>query len=210
MALIYQAELTPTKTELLNSWGPSQPWWGTDSNSPAGAYRFDDPAGEVGVETHLLRSAAGRVLQVPLTYRSAPLPGAESALVGTMHHSVLGQRWIYDGCFDPVYLAALASAILTGGQQAELQVAGDDGAFRSRAATTRVAGSGRSGRAVPDLSAPTVSTSGVATTIRTAGLELTVRRSLQDEISIGAADTLLGTWPGTEQPVVLALALPVI
>jgi len=34
---------------------------------------------------------------VPLTYRGAPLDGAEDALVGTTEHGVLGRRWVYDG-----------------------------------------------------------------------------------------------------------------
>ncbi|WP_432526090.1 maltokinase N-terminal cap-like domain-containing protein [Kineococcus mangrovi] len=37
-----------------------------------GSYRFDDPDGEVGTETHLLATADGQVLQVPLTCRGAP------------------------------------------------------------------------------------------------------------------------------------------
>ncbi len=62
----------------------------------------------MGVETLLVRVGEGPVLQVPLTYRGAPLPGGESALVGTMEHSVLGPRWVYDGTGDPVYVATLA------------------------------------------------------------------------------------------------------
>ena len=94
MALIYQAELTPSKIDLLAAWIPTRPWLGDADVSTleaVGAYRFDDPAGEVGIETHLLRSADGQVLHVPLTYRGAPLTGAEAALVGTMQHSVLGR-----------------------------------------------------------------------------------------------------------------------
>lgn len=56
---------------------------------------------------------------MPLTYRGAPLPGAEPWLVGTMEHSVLGRRWVYDGCGDPVHVAALVATILAGGIQAK-------------------------------------------------------------------------------------------
>ena len=97
-----------------------------------GRWRLDDPAGEVGIETlivldegaqhvtghvsarerhrsdpgtHDRAKGAGTVYQVPLTYRGAPLKGADHALVGTLEHSVLGRRWVYDACHDPVYAA---------------------------------------------------------------------------------------------------------
>nr|WP_257910073.1 phosphotransferase [Janibacter limosus] len=47
------------------------------------------------------------VYRVPLTYRDAPLEGAEAALVGEMEHSVLGHRWVYDAPHDPVYVTQL-------------------------------------------------------------------------------------------------------
>ena len=126
MALIHQATLTPGKLDLLRAWLPTRPWFPAGAEVTAlGAYRFDDPAGEVGVETFLLQAGAV-VLQVPLTYRSGPLPGAEHALVGTTEHSVLGRRWVHDGTADPVWLAALVAAVLTGGTEAaeELEVDG--------------------------------------------------------------------------------------
>jgi hypothetical protein len=64
------AEITPTKPELLATWLPTQPWFGDASALRlVGAYRFDDPDGAVGMETHLVRAGDGPVLQVPLTYR---------------------------------------------------------------------------------------------------------------------------------------------
>ena len=88
-------------------------------------YRFDDPAGEVGVETIVWRTADGTLLQVPFTYRATPLAGADEFLVGTSEHSVLGPRWVYDGCGDPVWAAAITTAILTGGQQAQMVIERD-------------------------------------------------------------------------------------
>ncbi|MGC4856177.1 maltokinase N-terminal cap-like domain-containing protein [Micromonospora sp. DT4] len=76
-----------------------------------GAYRFDDPAGEVGIETMLVAAADGPVHQVPLTYRAAPLDDVDEWLVGTTEHSALGRRWVYDGCADPVYAAAVQPAV---------------------------------------------------------------------------------------------------
>ena len=111
MALLYDdAELVPSKIELLRSWVPGRAWAGGSAVSgldAVGAYRFDDPEGEVGIETHPLRTADGRVLQVPLTYRGRPLESAPDVLVTTMQHSVLGQRWVYDACHDPAYARAL-------------------------------------------------------------------------------------------------------
>lgn len=57
---------------------------------------------------------------VPLTYRGAPLDGAEHAFVGTMEHGVLGRRWAYDGCHDPVLVAQLW-ALSEGRSQAQAQ-----------------------------------------------------------------------------------------
>jgi hypothetical protein len=82
-----------------------------------GSFRFDDPDGEVGIETILVASE-GAVFQVPLTYRGSPLHSADLCLVGTMEHSFLGTRWIYDATGDPVYASALAATILTGQPQA--------------------------------------------------------------------------------------------
>jgi OHCU decarboxylase len=80
-----------------------------------GYFRFDDPAGEVGIETHLV--ADGPVLyQVPMTYRGAPLGTAPpGALIASAQHSVLGARWIYDGERDPVWVSQLLRLIRSGG-----------------------------------------------------------------------------------------------
>jgi hypothetical protein len=51
MAIIYKATLNPSKLNLLNAWMPSRPWFtGVADAQRVGAYRFDDPAGEVGLE----------------------------------------------------------------------------------------------------------------------------------------------------------------
>ena len=80
------SELIPSKAELLDVWLPRQPWWPQDAPVPAfqANFRLDDPAGEVGVETLLVRAGDGPVLQVPLTYRGAPLAGADEHLVGVV------------------------------------------------------------------------------------------------------------------------------
>lgn len=127
MGLVYAtATIEPDKQELLEAWLPSRPWAsGATSVEPAGGYRFDDPAGEVGVETIVWRTPDGTLLQVPFTYRATPLAGADQFLVGTSEHSVLGPRWVYDGCGDPVWAAAITTVILTGGQQAQVVIERD-------------------------------------------------------------------------------------
>jgi hypothetical protein len=111
------ATLVPHFRDFLPAWLARQPWYlgsGVPTLEPVGYFRFEDPAGEVGVETHLVR-ADGTLYQVPLTYRGAPLPDADAALVTTAEHSVLGTRWIYDAAADPVWTAQLLDLVRTGG-----------------------------------------------------------------------------------------------
>src|SRR5262245_55374707 len=123
MAILHpQADLRPSKLEILTPWLPTRAWYrgvaGPKLVRVAG-YRFDDPDGEVGIETLLVQAGDGPLYQVPLTYRGTPLDGRDDWLVGTMEHSVLGPRWVYDACGDPVYVRALADTILTGATGAE-------------------------------------------------------------------------------------------
>ncbi len=112
------ATLTPGKVDLVEAWIGRQRWYAAKGSTPhlrrVAAFRFDDPAGEVGIETLLLADDSGPLpvlYQVPLTYRGTPLAGAEHALVGTSEHSVLGPRWVYDGPHDPVYAAQLLACL---------------------------------------------------------------------------------------------------
>jgi hypothetical protein len=211
MALLYKATLTPSKMELLHEWIPGQPWYGdadVTTVGAVGAYRFDDPDGEVGIETHLLRTADDQILHVPVTYRGSPMVGADSLLIATMHHSVLGERWVYDACGDPVYVTALATTILSGGSQAELDVVTDAGPER-REATTRVSGSGSADSATPSIASVTCSNEGTTTVIRANGLELTLLRVVDPDPksdSPRGRQTLVGTWPDHDSPALLALA----
>ncbi|MFI5803160.1 1,4-alpha-glucan branching protein [Streptomyces sp. NPDC051561] len=116
MAHIYShTTLKPTKRELLSAWLPTRPWYQRSATAPeltpGRGFRLDDPAGEVGIEFHVI--AEGTVVYlVPVTYRGAPLAGApEHALVGTMEHGELGKRWMYDAGYDPVAVAQLLAAI---------------------------------------------------------------------------------------------------
>lgn len=182
-------------------------------------FRLDDPEGEVGIETLLVREGEGPVLQVPLTYRAAPLQGAEAALLGTMEHSVLGTRYVYDGVADPVYLAAVASAALTGGRQAD-EYFEVNGERVFRAPTAEVVGSGDAGSDVPAVAEPrevAVANAPGATVITTKILRVVVARALTpiapDAASLrrlatageSASEVLTAIWPEHPEPVPLLL-----
>lgn len=110
--------LDPAVSHLLHSWMPHQRWYPAKGRgvglSRVGGLPLEDPAGDVAIEVHLVALDSGDrtdVVQVPLTYRSGPLPGAGHALVGEVDHPELGHRWVYDGPHDPDYVAALLDAL---------------------------------------------------------------------------------------------------
>jgi len=186
MAILHAATVTPTKLELLETWLPRQPWFSGPATNliRVSGYRFDDPDGEVGLETLLVRSGDdGAVYQVPLSYRGAPLSNADSYLVGTMEHSVLGPRWVYDAEGDPVYRAVLASVISGEASQAE-EFVDTQGELVRRDTTMHVTGSGA-----------------------VTGVPVIVRRLGDTGDSIAG---LVGTWVGQTDPVTLVIvrALP--
>ncbi|AXH94569.1 hypothetical protein ACFWDZ_02000 [Micromonospora aurantiaca] len=216
MALLHRAELRPSKLELLAGWLPGRQWFAGEAGAPVtrvAAYRFDDPAGEVGIETLLVRAGDGPVLQVPLTYRGAPLAGADGHLVGVIEHSVLGRRWAYDACGDPVYPPLLAAAVLADAGQAE-EYFEVDGKREVRPVSMTLTGS-RTGRPVPTgpVSAGAVSAApvpdgpvdGGVTVVRVGDVELAVvRRPVPADVP--EAGGLAGAWPGQDEPVLLAYA----
>ena len=211
MALIYTADISPSKLELVQVWAPTQPWFpaGADVElSNAGAYRVDDPDGEVGIETLLFSVGDGTEIQVPLTYRGAPLEGAEHHLITTMKHSVLGDRWVYDGAGDPVYIATTATTVLTGKAQAELLVAADAaGSVVRREPTALVTSSGRETSEVPVLSVTNIAVrhDGAVTLVEAGEIRLALARVISDDALTSFADaaTLTGTWAGHDSRVPL-------
>ncbi|QGG43059.1 CG0192-related protein [Aeromicrobium yanjiei] len=205
MALLHTADMHPSKIELLRAWVPTQPWFeGDDQLEPVGAYRFDDPDGEVGIETVLVRSGDGPVLQIPLTYRAEPLAGAEEFLVGTTEHTVLGTRWVYDGCGDPVYAAAIVRTIVTGGTQADLERRLSDGTMEPVEPNMRVVGGGSSTEHEP-VGLVDVRDADGSTVVVTSGAEVELLRVLGGAWAMGG-ETLTGTWAGQDEPVLLAVA----
>ena len=197
MGIVYEATLDPSKQELVAGWLPSRSWGrGLEITGKVGEYRFDDPAGEVGVETIVFATTDGSLIQVPLTYRAQPLAGAEESLVGTSEHSVLGTRWVYDGCGDPVWAAGLATAILTGGTQDQMYLE-QDGERIDVPPRMQVRGSGEPGSDVPDVVAvDSVTDHGTTTVVRCGALELLLARVIGTELV--ADETLFGSWKNGE------------
>ncbi|WP_041832278.1 hypothetical protein [Actinoplanes sp. N902-109] len=202
MALLHKATINPTKLELLAAWLPTRAWF----DAPAGAApvrvaaaRFDDPAGAVGIEVMLVSAGDGPVWHVPLTYRDAPLDGADAWLVGTTDHSVLGERWVYDAVGDPVYAAQVAAAIREAGHEAaeEFEV---DGGREQRPSDLKLTGSGA---AVPAHTVVTGVRDGEQPIIETDAGSLIVNRV--PTVAVDPADTgvLTACWSGQETPVVL-------
>ena len=149
MAIFHRATITPTKAELIAKWAPTRPWGPSadDAIDVIGSYRFDDPDGRVGMETHLV--TAGRMLlHVPLTYRDEPLDEAADALITEMDHSVLGTRWVYDGLRDPLFVVMLAGVAMTGQGEA-LGMAVYEGRWYIAPSNVRVQGGGWTEERVP-------------------------------------------------------------
>jgi hypothetical protein len=202
MALFHRATITPTKADLIARWAPTQPWGppAADPIEVIGAYRFDDPDGRVGMETHLVE-AAGALLQVPLTYRDAPLDGAEDALITEMQHSALGTRWVYDGLRDPRLVVMLAAVAMTGQGEALGMVLHDDRWYIAPS-NVRIQGGGWTGERVPVDGFELATDDGTASVLRNDRFQLTVhRRPLPgSRPPIG----LTATWDAQPDAVVLA------
>jgi Maltokinase N-terminal cap domain len=202
MAIFHRATLTPTKAELIARWAPTQPW-----GPPAGAgldvigsYRFDDPDGRVGMETFLV-AAGDALLQVPLTYRDEPRDGADDASIAEMHHSVLGNRWVYDGLRDPLFVVMLAAVTMTGQGEAVGMVVFDDRWYIAPS-NVRIQGGGWTQERVPVDGFELVTADDRATVLRNDRFDLTVFR--RPVPGTKPAIGLTATWDAHPEPVVLA------
>jgi Maltokinase N-terminal cap domain len=193
MALVHKATLVPSKLELLGAWLPSRPWFvGNGELERAGSYRFDDPAGEVGIECIIVRAGTGPWLHVPLTYRGAPLDESHASLIGIMEHSVLGKRWIYDGATDPVAVDAIARAITTGASGATVTVE-LDGDVVTLPVEIAVQGTGASGVISFELIEAESETEAITTALMHT-YELDIVRVLGTQLNL--RDQLFGEWSG--------------
>jgi hypothetical protein len=202
MALLHNATITPSKRELMTAWLATQAWAdGFDPVRTLASYRFDDPEGEVGLEAALLADPDGVLVHVPLSYRGAPLEGADAFLVGTAEHSVLGPRWVYDACGDPVWCAELATAISTGGEGVE-QYFEVDGRREVVPPRMTVRGSGLDELDQRDRRVTEVRDESGTTVTRYGDVELLVVRRVGTAIE--AEGTLTGRW-GDESAVLAGL-----
>lgn len=202
VAIFHRATLTPTKAELIARWAPTQRW-GPPTDVPAdviGSYRFDDPDGRVGMETHLV-TAGGTLLQVPLSYRDEPLVAAEDAFIAEMHHSVLGTRWVYDGLGDPMFVVMLAGVAMTGQGEA-LGMVVYDGRWYIAPSNVRIQGGGWTQERVPVDGFELDADNATSVVLRNDRFDLTVfRRPVPGpRPAIG----LTATWDGQPNAVVLA------
>ncbi len=169
------ATLTPDKITLLKGWLPDQKWFEGDAADLAkvASYRFVDPAGDVGIESMLV-SSGGVTYQVPMTYRDAELPDAEDGLIGTMEHSVLGTRYVYDATLDPVFVVELMRVIREADNEADIEAEGQ-----------------------PVEKTMSVLGSGVVSIANAAGATLRVARQLDGDHKLDTARALgilEGTW----------------
>ena len=111
--------------ELLPPWMVRQRWYAGKGRVPVlrriGVLELRDPAAEVGIKVHLLLDESGQgptVYQVPLTYRRAPLAGADHALLATVERTGHGGDgrdgtcYVYDAPHDPVFATALLGLML--------------------------------------------------------------------------------------------------
>jgi hypothetical protein len=202
VAIFHRARITPTKDELIAAWAPTRTWgWaGTDPIDVIGSYRFDDPDGRVGMETHLV-TAGGTLFQVPLTYRDEPLDGAEGALITEMQHSVLGTRWVYDGLHDPRFVVMLAGVAMTGQGEA-LGMVVYDGRWYIAPSNVRIRGGGWTQERVPVDGFELASDDATASVLHNDRFELTLfRRPVPGPRQ---AMGLTATWDGQDEAVVLA------
>ena len=192
MGIVHRATLSPSKQEIVEGWLPSRGWArGRTIAEKVAEYRLDDPEGEVGVETILWRLDDGALVQTPLTYRAEPLAGADEHLITTTRHSVLGERWVYDGCGDPVWASTLATAILTGGQQSQMFFEDDDGVRVDIPARMQVRGSGIDSSGPVVSSVDSTTDDGAVTIVRAGGVELALARVVGT--TLGEGPHLSGT-----------------
>jgi Maltokinase N-terminal cap domain len=202
MAIFHRATITPTKSELIADWSPTQPW-GPSSTDPIeviGSYRFDDPDGRVGMETHLV-AAGGAVLQVPLTYRDEPLDEAADALITEMQHSVLGTRWVYDGLRDPLFVTMLAAVAMTGQGESVGMVVYDDRWYIAPS-NVRIKGGGWTLERVPVDGFELEADDATASVLHNDRFELTLFRRPVSGARPGMG--LTATWDGQTDELVLA------
>jgi hypothetical protein len=115
---------------------------------------------------------------------------------------VLGERWVYDGCGDPLWATTLVAAITTGGRQAQMFIE-QDGQRIDVPPRMEVRGSGTDGSASEITSVDEVSDEGPVTTVRAGSVEIHLARVVGTPL--GEGPHLVGTVGDTGETTVLAV-----
>src|SRR3954449_10374168 len=152
------------------------------------------------METFLF-TGGGDLFQVPLTYRDAPLDGAEAALITEMSHSVLGDRCVYDGLRDPLFVVMLAGVAMTGQGEALGMVVYEDRWYIAPS-NIRIRGGGWGLERVPVDGFKLTADNAEASGLRNERFELTFfrRPAPGPQPAVG----LTATLPDSDQTIVLA------
>jgi 1,4-alpha-glucan branching enzyme len=123
---------------LLEAWLPQQRWYPSKGSSVtlgrAGGLQLQDPSGTADLEVHFVSLESGdrlEILQVPLSLRREPDPAAERTLIGQATLPDGGERWVYDGTHDPVFIAAWLDFLQGGSTAGPESSAASSPAFRA-------------------------------------------------------------------------------
>ncbi|MER7558381.1 hypothetical protein ABTZ46_15655 [Nocardioides sp. NPDC126508] len=194
MSIVHKATLTPAKKEIFGAWLATQAWSPGELTGTIGSYRFDDPAGKVGIECVLLE-VGDSVVHLPVSYREAPLDGAEDFLMATTEHSALGTRYVYDACADAVAVRVLLTAALTGATQEPMDVY-DQGRLVGRRETVVTAtGTGSSTVGVPHFDGVTIRAHGAESRVDVGSFTVVVKRVVDGSDADGT-ESIQVIWPG--------------
>lgn len=123
---------TRSMSDLLSGWMVDRRWYAAKGTGLAlltriGGVRLPSADG-TGIEIHVVRAVTAdgtaSTYQVPITYRADPHPALAHAEIGVFEHPDLGERHVYDGPYDPAFVAALLD-LLNRGRAAAVE--GDSG-----------------------------------------------------------------------------------
>ena len=100
--------------DLLRPWLATQRWYPGAPDAEVtrvGGLRLTDPAGQADLQLHLLsvtHDDGPITVSIPVTVRSAPLEGGDSALIGRTSpgEDETNEVWVYDGTHDAAFVAA--------------------------------------------------------------------------------------------------------
>jgi hypothetical protein len=115
---------------------------------------------------------------------------------------VLGTRWVYDACGDPVWATTLVAAIRTGGSQSPMYFE-QDGERIDIPARVEVRGSGSADSAEPVAAVDSVSDDGDITTVTAGATRIAVARVVGTPL--GEGEQLSGAVVDGGQTSVLAV-----